>query len=143
MRIFRRPDPRIAQIDVGFWCAEAAALQRAITQALGRVGDRDEVGAQLEFSAGTEGRVVVAWRRRIVGFVPADPADRLRPQLRAAAPAVLMAEGRVVHRDGLWRVWVGPPPDDALPPEYPPDELAPPPVTLLGFPWRGRAPGSA
>lgn len=123
----------------GFWCAEAEALQQIIVATL-RPGKETtgSVPAQLGLSLGAEGRVVVTWHRRIVGFVPAPRAADLRDQLHAADGEELVAEGNVVDHEGLWRIWLGPPwPADSVPPPLPADELEPAPMSILGFPLRG------
>ena len=132
----RTPPPVPADLPEGFWCAEALALGRSLDTARRSAGAPGETGAQLVLEDGAEGRVVVLWHNAIVGFVPAEHAVALGAQLAAARPARLTAPGRVLQHDGLWRVWVGPPWPGRTPPPTPPDELGPPPSTILGIPWR-------
>lgn len=140
MRLFRRPRTVTADIHEGFWCAEADALQRTIVTSLrSAAGSSSGIPVDLELTPGVQGRIVVSWRRRIVGFVPAAHARELSNQLSAAAPAPLVSHGEVVLYAGLWRIWVGPPwPEMTAPPDLPVDEMAPPPLSILGVPLRGR-----
>ena len=123
-----------AEIDAGFWVTEAPALQRAIRNALhGLLTPQTPVPAELSFDHGLEGRVVVAWRNHIVGFVPADRSADLARQLADAAPAPLVAEG-TVHRHGdELRIWAGPEwLGDELP-QYPASEIEPSPPRIFGI----------
>lgn len=139
VRFFRRPRPEPASVPEGFWCAEAEALQQVIVATLRPAKDTTgSVPAQLGLTLGAEGRVVVSWHRRIVGFVPAAHVAGLRDQLHAAGGSELAAPGYVVDHEGLWRIWLGPPwPAESGPPPLPSDELEPAPVSILGFPLRG------
>lgn len=127
-----------ADVGAGFWVAEAAAMQRAIVTALaGAERSGSAVRARVEFSPGAEGRVVVAWRNVIVGFVPPDRAAPLRDQLEAAGKGTLVAPGSVVEVGGQRRIWVG----EGEPAGEPPaDELAPPPTTIFGINLPGTTP---
>jgi len=137
MSLLRRRRPPVpADVPEGFWCAEALALKRSIDSARRFARAPGETRARLTLDDGAEGRVVVLWENVVVGFVPAAHTPGLRPQLRAARPASLVADGRVLEHAGLWRVWVGPPWPSEAPPPPPPDELGPPPDTILGIPWR-------
>lgn len=95
------------------------------------------VPAQLQLTAGREGRVVVLWRNTIAGFVPGDRAGEFRRQLAEAGEARLVADGEVREHSGLWRVWVGSWPPVTVP-EPPTDEIAAQPTRILGIPLTGR-----
>ncbi|TNC17457.1 hypothetical protein FHE66_10325 [Georgenia sp. 311] len=137
MSLFRRtPPPVPADVPEGFWCAEARALQRSVAEARRTSRAPGETRAELLLQDGAEGRVVVLWHNVIVGFVPAEHAPELRGQLAAARPASLSAVGHLLEHEGLWRIWVGPRWPGERPPRVPPDELGPPPDTILGIPWR-------
>src|SRR5699024_8014072 len=111
LRFWRRhrAEPVMAELASGFWASEAVALQRSILMCLTaterRAGGLD---GRVQFSAGAEGRVVVLWQNRIVGFVPPDHVESLHAQLGEASPGALVASGRIREYDGAWRIWVGP-----------------------------------
>jgi hypothetical protein len=119
---------------VGFVAAEAPALQVAILAALGglRRGN-STVPAELAFTRGAEGRVVIVWRNRFVGFVPLSHEDLLLAQVKAAGASGLTTQGQLYFDGELWRVWVGPTPDAMPQPEPGMDELPPPATTIFGF----------
>ncbi|WP_026075289.1 hypothetical protein [Cellulomonas massiliensis] len=127
----------------GFWAAEASALQRSLVAAL---TSREQVArvpvpADLRISRGAGDLLVVTWRNMIVGFVPQDEAPLLGPQLPPGRRDELEVTGVVDHSTGLWRVWVGTPPEGGFP--LPGSELdtLPPPEDLVagGFPLRRSA----
>ncbi len=138
MSLFRHhAEPVTADVGTGFVATEAPALQTAIKSALHVRETKDvPVPAELTFSAGAVERVVVAWRNRYVGFVPATHLALMRGQLVAAGSAPLVADGEVYWDGQWWRVWVGPQREaDDLPRvgiSY--DELAPQPPSIFGFP---------
>lgn len=142
----RRAEPVTAELAHGFWASEALALQRSILMCLTAFEKRNGgVDARVQFTAGAEGRVVVLWQNRIVGFVPPDHVESLHAQLGEAAPGVLVAPGRIREYKDAWRVWIGPEWDggrddggDAGGPEEPIDELGPPQATILGVPLKRR-----
>ncbi|WP_309135396.1 hypothetical protein [Cellulomonas sp.] len=136
MRPFRHRPPVPAHVGEGFLAAEAPALQRSFRAAL-HAAERaagQPVPADVEVSRGADDRVVLAWRNVLVGFVPESHRALLAAQVDAARPAALTAEG-VVHRsDHLWRLWVGPAPEDGFPPPEPGlDTLPAPENTILGI----------
>ena len=127
----RTPD---ADIGDGFWVAEAVAMQRSIEAAL----DPWERAAgplpvQLDLESGPDGRVIVVWRNRIVGFAPPDQVATLGAQL-AAARTALTVRGDLHRLGSVWRLWAGPRPTSA-PPDPDPgiDRLPPPPLTVFGL----------
>lgn len=126
-----------ADVVLGFFAAEAVALQRSIVASLG-LGPRPRptaVPVRLRVERGSGDRLVLVSQNVIVGFVPADDAPLLARQLVAVGPAHLVAPGVVVHVDGTWRVWVGEVPPDGLPPVPAGlDTLAAPGFTVLGIP---------
>jgi len=126
--------PRHAEVGIGFVASEAPALQVAILAALaGLQRGHQTVAAELAFSRGAEGRVVIVWRNRFVGFVPQTHEDLLLAQVKAAGTSGLTTEGQLYYDGELWRVWVGPPPDTMPQPEPGMDELPPPATTIFGF----------
>lgn len=138
MSLFRHhAEPVTADVGTGFVATEAPALQTAIKSAL-RAGETKghALPAELSFSAGAAERVVVSWRNRYVGFVPATHLASMRGQVVAAGHAPLVAAGEVYWDGQWWRVWVGPAREaDDIPrvgPSY--DELAPQPPSIFGFP---------
>ena len=123
---------------LGFFAAEAVALQRSVVASLG-LGPRPApatVPVRLRVEHGAGDRLVLVSRNVIVGFVPADDAPLLARQLEAVGTtAHLVARGSVVHVDGTWRVWVGEVPTDGLPPVPAGlDTLQAPGFTILGIP---------
>lgn len=138
MGFLRRAEPRAADVGVGFVAAEAPALQASIVGTLSADERRhDEVATTVQFARGTQGRVVVVWRNRNVGFAPAAAAPGLLAQLDRAGRAGLVAPA-TVRRDGeFWRVVVGGEPGAGAPLRAH-DELEPPPFTLFGVPLGDR-----
>ncbi|QAY70507.1 hypothetical protein [Xylanimonas protaetiae] len=141
MKVLR---PRVvAELRDGFVATEAPALQVSIRAAL-QPGERgsEPVSADLRFAPGADGRVVVLWRNRHVGFVPPSHREVLAAQVAAAGKATVQAEGCVYRDGGVRRVWVGPLPAAGFPrvePGY--DELPAPETTLFGFSLK-RPPGA-
>lgn len=135
----RRPTVA-ADLPAGFHAAEARALQVTLTGVLSAVerASAAPVPVDVVLEAGRDGAVVVLCRNRVVGFVPGAHLDGLRPQVQAAGRrAHLVAPGRVLRDDGLWRVWVGPEPDGGLPPVPAGlDTLPEPQPAILGVPLR-------
>jgi hypothetical protein len=143
----RRPRERI-ELSEGFHATEAPALQRAIVQALG--ADRHAgraVPAEVQVQRGRGAYVSVVWRNSIVGFVPPGHVALVRAELaRYDERAVVLVDGSVhpehhaAPRDGddahgvLWRVWLGPAPDEYPVPAPELDTLPVPERTVLGFP---------
>jgi len=126
--------PRHAEVGVGFVAAEAPALQVAILAALGGMQrGHPTVVAELAFTRGAEGRVVIVWHNRFVGFVPQSHEDLLLAQVQAAGANGLTTQGQFYYDGTLWRVWVGPPPDGMPEPEPGMDELPSPATTIFGF----------
>jgi hypothetical protein len=118
----------------GFVALEAPALQATIRSAFVTGEGSGPMAVELTFTPGADGRVVVVWRNRIVGFVPDPHAAVLRRQLDASDRAHVVADGRVYDDGTWWRVWVGPDPDGELPvPDAGYDELAPPIPSIFGF----------
>jgi hypothetical protein len=140
--LFRRRRPLVPlEIIDGFEAAEGRALQRSLTAALRadeRAARRD-VPTVLEIGPGSGDVLVVIWRNLVVGFVPPDEAMRLR-QLLPTPPVALTIRGVVRWDGGLWRVWVGDPPDEGFPASTPHHDTLPEPEdTLLGIPLRRRS----
>ena len=135
--LFRRRAEVPADVVLGFFAAEAVALQRSIVASLG-LGPRPTPTAlpvRLSVERGAGDRLVLVSRNVIVGFVPADDAPLLARQLDAVGTARLVAPGVVVHVDGTWRVWVGDVPSDGFPPVPAGlDTLEAPGFTILGIP---------
>lgn len=130
---WRAPQVSVA-LDEGFWVAETAAMQRAIVP-LTIPDDGTGIPAHLEFTAGAEGRVVVQWRNRFVGFVPPSHEDLIGRQLAVAGKIRLVTDGEVRRHGDLWRIWAGPAvPDGAPPPPPPIDEIPPEAPTIFGVP---------
>lgn len=130
---WRAPQVTVA-LDEGFWVAETAAMQRAIVP-LTMPDDGSGIPAQLEFTAGAEGRVVVQWRNRFVGFVPPSHEEMIGRQLAVAGKIRLVADGEVRRHGDLWRIWAGPAVADGAPPPPPPiDEIPPETPTIFGIP---------
>lgn len=125
-------------LDDGFWVAETAAMQRAIAPLI-VFDDGGAIPAQLEFTAGAEGRVVVQWRHRFVGFVPPSHEEMIGRQIAVAGKIRLVADGEVRRHGKLWRIWAGPAvPDGAPPPPAPIDEIEPEAPTIFGIPIPAR-----
>lgn len=140
MRLLHRTVAVPAILFGGFWAAEAVALQRSLAEALTsrEQAARAPVPAELRLSRGAGDRLVVTWRNVIVGFVPPDEVPLLGPQLPPGRRDELEVPGVVDHSTGMWRVWVGTPPDGGFPlPGIELDTL-PPPEDLVagGFPLR-------
>lgn len=136
MNIFRR-DRVEAELDGGFLAGEARALQTSMHAALsgGERGAGEPVPVELVIGAGTGDLLVLVCRNLVVGFVPAERAASLAPQLARAGKARLVAPGRLYLDCGLWRVWVGVVPADGLPAAPPDlDRLAAPELTVFGVP---------
>lgn len=146
MRLFdsRRRAPVQADVGPGFWLIEPLAVQRTIEGAMTMSERRRaEASAQLLFAPGAEGRVVVHWRSRIIGFVPAAHAGRLLAQLVDAPKKQATGSGLVVRHEDLWRVWAGPEPAAQPPPPAELGELAPETPKVLGIPIGTRGGGRA
>ena len=129
----RRPAP--ADLTVGFWVAEAVAMQRSIEAALAPWERADgPFPVDLSFEAGPDGRVLVVWRNRIVGFAPDAAAPALLDRL-ADGPAALGVRGELYRHGSVRRLWAGPRPASGLPPVPDPglDHLPAPPVTVFGL----------
>jgi hypothetical protein len=128
--------PVAADVGEGFVATEAPALQQSIRSALhGGEGRQAPIAVEVQFATGAAQRVVVEWRNRYVGFVPASHLASLRGQLAAAGRAALVASGRVYFDGTYWRVWVGQPPAGGYPEVaegY--DELDEPPPSIFGIP---------
>lgn len=138
MALFRRRAEVPADVVLGFFAAEAVALQRSIVASLG-LGPRPvptAVPVRLRVEHGAGDRLVLVSRNVIVGFVPADDTPLLARQLQTVGTtAHLVAPGSVVQVDGTWRVWVGDLPPDGLPPVPAGlDTLQAPGFTILGIP---------
>lgn len=130
---WRAPEVTVA-LDEGFWVAETVAMQRAIVPPI-IPDDGSGIPAHLEFTAGAEGRVVVQWRNRFVGFVPPSHEEMIGRQLAVAGKIRLVADGEVRRHGDLWRIWAGPAvPDGAPPPPPPIDEIPPETPTIFGIP---------
>ena len=126
-----------ADVGPGFWAAEAQAMQRILRSTiLSEERQLAVISAQLRFTPGVEGRVVVLWRNTIAGFVPGDRAGALRQQLTEAGDARLVSDGEVREHGGLLRIWVGSWPGTPVP-EPPIDEIVPEPTRILGIPLTG------
>lgn len=141
MRFFSRKKQDVVRAELvdGFWAAEAEAMQTVIVGSMWRAEKKREVvDAELEFFGGAEGRVVVVWRNRFVGFVPPERAPELRAQIDALPDAKIVADGQVRPHSGAWRVWVGPPWRGESPPPLPADELEPTPPSIFGIQLSGR-----
>ncbi|MPV51324.1 MULTISPECIES: hypothetical protein [unclassified Pseudactinotalea] len=144
LRFWRRhrAEPMAAELAQGFWASDAVGLQRAILSLLSAVDRRrGGLSGRVEFTAGAEGRVVVVWGNRIVGFVPPAHAGSLHAQLGEADPAALVADASIRRYEENWRVWVGPEwggGGGEGGPEEPIDELDAPPPTILGIPTKRR-----
>lgn len=89
---------------------------------------------ELDLEAGPDGRVLVIWRNRIVGFAPDAAAPALLAQLAAGA-TVLTVRGDLYRHEAVRRLWIGPRPASGRPPLPGPglDHLAAPPVTVFGL----------
>lgn len=132
-RTSRRPAP--ADLAEGFWAAEAVAMQRPIQAALAAWERGDgPFPVELSLEAGPDGRVLVIWRNRIVGFAPDDAAPAVLAQL-AAGPTALTVHGDLHRHGSVRRLWVGPRPASGTLPVPDPglDHLAAPPVTVFGL----------
>lgn len=140
MRLLHRTVAVPAILFGGFWAAEASALQRSLAEALTsrEQAARAPVPADLRLSRGAGDLLVVTWRNVIVGFVPPDEAPLLGPQLPPGRHDELEVHGVVDHSTGMWRVWVGTPPDGGFPPPAVELDTLPPPEDLVagGFPLR-------
>ena len=142
----RRPRERI-ELSEGFHATEAPGLQRSIVQALG--ADRHAgraLPAELQIQRGRGAHVVVVWRNSIVGFVPPAHVALMRNELaRYDERAVVLVDGSVhpeehdPPRDGddahgvLWRVWLGPEPEEYPEPPADLDTLPVPERTVFGM----------
>lgn len=130
---WRAPEVDVG-MDVGFWVAEAAVMQRTIMSLLPRRA-AGTVPAHLEFAAGAEGRVAVQWHNRLIGFVPPSHEEMIRRQLAVAGSVRLVTDGEARTHGRLWRIWAGPTlPADAGPPPAPIDEIPPEPTRIFGIP---------
>lgn len=143
----RRPRERV-ELSEGFHAAEAPALQRGIVQAL--AGDRHggrAVPAEIQVQRGRGAHLALVWRNSIVGFVPAPHVAHLSGELaRYDERAVVLVDGSVHPEqhtpppDGddahgvLWRVWLGPAPEEYPVPPAELDSLPVPERTILGVP---------
>lgn len=141
-RLRRSAPPLPIDLESGFWVAEAAALQHAITSIPG-VSTRHPapLAVTLELSTGDDDRVVIAAHNRLVGFAPEDVRAELRALLAASATGRLRAEGQVRLFEDVWRIWAGPAP--VAPqrwPSPPADRLPAPEPTIFGIPF-GKRPG--
>lgn len=128
--------PVTADVGEGFVATEAPAMQQAIRSALrSGEGKASPIAVEVQFRPGAAERVVVEWRNRFVGFVPASHLAGLRGQMASAGRATLTGVGRVYHDGTYWRVWVGRPPADGFPAvEAGYDELAEPAPSIFGIP---------
>lgn len=129
-----------ADVHPGFHATETRSLQTSLHAAL-TAAERATGGAvpvEVAFDDGRDGGLVVVCRNLVVGFVPASRVPQLRAQRDAAGPrARLVAPGRLHPEGPLWRVWVGPVPDDGVPvADEAADVLAPPEPAVLGIPLR-------
>ena len=124
-----------ADLAAGFWAAEAVAMQRSIEAALAPWERADgPFPVELALEAGPDGRVLVVWRNRIVGFAPDAAAPALLDRL-AEGPVALTVRGDLFRHGSVRRLWVGPRPASGLPPVPDPglDHLPAPPVTVFGL----------